>query len=103
MLRLQLGDIGLAVVDLGLERRLLEQIKEVALLDLGALDKQPLFEKGGDPGNQRHPPDRLDAADELVGLGDLLALGRHHADGRRPGRGLSPSPHRQNHEDEKQQ
>ena len=103
MLRLELGDIGLVVIDLGLERRLLEQIEEVALLDLGALDKQPLFEKGGDPGDQRHPPDRLDAADEFIGLGDLLALGRHHADCRRPGCGLGPRRERQNHQDQEQQ
>ncbi len=37
-----------------------------------------------DPGNERHPPHRLDAADELVALGDLLALGAHHAHCGRP-------------------
>ena len=68
VLRFELRDIRLVGVDLRLKRRLLEEVEEIALLDLGALDKQPLFEKGGDPGDQRHPPDRLDAADKLVGL-----------------------------------
>ena len=43
------------------------------------------LKKSADPGNQRHPPHRLDAADKLVGLGDLLALGAHDPDRRRPG------------------
>ena len=84
VLRLELRDIGLIEVDLRLKRRLLELVEEIVLLDLGALDKQPLFEKGGDPRNQRHPADGLDAPDELVGLRDLLPLGAHHPDRRRP-------------------
>ena len=91
-------------VDLGLKRRLLEQIEQIALLDLGALDKQPLFEKRGDPGDERHPAHRLDAADELVGLGDLLALGAHHADRRRPARRrLRPRLNRQQGERKSEQ
>ena len=89
VLRLELRDVGLVVIDLRLERRLLQLVEEIALFDLGAFDKKPLFEKGGDPGDQRHPAHRLDAADKLVGLGDLLAVGAHHPDRRRPGRGLS--------------
>ena len=91
VLRFELSDIRLVVVDLSLERRLFELIKEIALLDLGALDEQPLFEKRRDPRDQRHPSDRLDAANELVGLRDLLPFGPHDADRRRPGRrGLGP-------------
>ena len=84
VLRLQLRHIRLVSLDLRLKRRLLEAVEEIALLDLGALDEEPLFEKRADPGNERHPTHRLDAADELVGLGDLLALGAHHPDRRRP-------------------
>src|SRR5262249_38782248 len=84
VLRLELGDIGFVGIDLGPERRLLEQIEEVALLDLGPLDKLPLFEKRGNARDQRYPPDRLNAADEFVALGDLLAFGPDHADRRRP-------------------
>jgi hypothetical protein len=71
---------------LRLKRGLLEEVEEVAPLDLGALDKKPLFEERGDPGNERHPPHRLDAADELVGLNDLLALGAHDPNRRRSAR-----------------
>ena len=84
VLRFELRDVGLVVVDLRLKRRLLELVEQIALLDFGALDKKPLFEKGGDPRHQRHPPDRLNAPDELVGLRDLLPLGTHDPDRRRP-------------------
>src|SRR4029453_2208647 len=84
VLRFELRDIGLVVLYLRLKRRLLELVEEIAVFDLGALDKEPLFEKGGDPRDQRHPPDRLNATDKLVGLGDLLPLGAHHTDRRRP-------------------
>ncbi len=95
VLRFELRDIGLVVLDLRLKRRLLELVEKIALFDLGALDKQPLFEKRADPGYQRDPPDRLDAPDELVGLCDLLALGAHDADRWRPARrGLSVGPDR---------
>ena len=91
VLRFELGDVGLVVLHLRLKRRLLEEVKKITLLDLGALDKEPLFEKRADPGDQRHPAYRLDAADKLVGFGDLLALGAHHPDRRRPGgRRLGP-------------
>ena len=76
----QLLDSCLVSIDLRLKWRLLEEVEQIALLDLGALDKELLFEERADPGNQRHPPDRLNAADELVGLGDLLALGAHDPD-----------------------
>ena len=90
MLRFELRDIGLVEVHLRLKRRLLELVEQIALLDLGALDKQPLFEKRGDPCNERHPPDRLDAPDKLVGLRDLLPFGAHDPDRRRPLCGLRP-------------
>ena len=90
VLRFELSDIGLVVLDLRLKRRLFELVEEIPLFDLGALDKEPLFEKGGDPGNQCHTSDRLDPPDELIGLRDLLALGAHHPDRRRPRCGLRP-------------
>ena len=91
-------------VDLRLKRRLLQLIEQVALFDLRALDKQPLFEEGADPGDERHPAHRLDAADELVGLRDLLPLGAHHADRRRPAwRRLRPRLNRQQGERKSEQ
>jgi hypothetical protein len=42
VLRLQLLYGGLVGVDLRLKRGLLEEVEEVAPLDLGALDKEPL-------------------------------------------------------------
>ena len=93
VLRFELSDIGLVVLDLRLKRRLFELVEEIPLFDLGALDKQALFEKSGDPRDERHPPDRLDAADELIGLSDLLALGPDHPHRRRPARrGLRLGP-----------
>ncbi len=90
VLRFELGDIGLVEIDLRLKRRLFELVEEVALFDLGALDKFALFEKGGDAGDQRHASDRLDAADEFVRLRDVLASDAHDPDRRRPvRRGLS--------------
>ena len=74
-MRLQLLHDRLVGVDLRLKRGLFEEVEEIALLDLGSLNEEPLFEEGGDPGNERHPPHRLDAADEFVGLNYLLALG----------------------------
>ncbi len=87
VLRLELGHVGSVEVDLGLKRRLFEQVEQVAFFDLGTLGKQPLFEKRGDPGDKFHPTDRLDAADELVGLGDLLLLGACRTNRGRPGLG----------------
>src|SRR5439155_15237523 len=72
VLRLELLHIGLVGIDLSLERGLLEEVQEVVLLYLRALHKEPLLEKSADPRNQRHPADCLNAADELVGFGDLL-------------------------------
>ena len=90
VLRFELSDIRLVEVHLRLKRRLLQLIEEIVLFDLGAFDKEPLFEKRGDPRNERYSPDRLDATDELVGLGDLLPLRAHDPDRRRPAwRGLS--------------
>ena len=104
VLRVELRDIRLVVINLGLKRRLFEEVKQVALFDLGAFDKGPLFEKRGDPGDQRHPADRLDAPDELVGLGDLLALGADHPDRRWPARhGLSFCRNRKRCEEKGQQ
>ena len=57
MLCFELSDIRLVEVHLRLKRRLLELVEEIVLLDLGALDKEPLFEKRGDPRNERHPAD----------------------------------------------
>ena len=85
VLRLELLHVGLIGVDLRLKRRLFELVEKIALLDLGTFDEGPLFEIGADPSDERHPSHRLDAADELVGLRDLLALGAHHSDRRRPG------------------
>ena len=42
--------------------------------------KSLYLEKPGDAGNERYPPYRLDAADELVRLGNLLPLNAHDAD-----------------------
>ncbi len=101
VLRFELRDIGLVVLHLGLKWRLLEEVKEIALFDLGALDKLPLFEKGCDPRDERHPPDRLNATDKLIGLGDLLPLGAHDPDRRRPaGRWLRPGCDRSDGENE---
>src|SRR6185369_17831128 len=101
VLRLQLIHSRLVGLDLSLKGRLLEKVEEIALLDLRALHKEPLFKKGGDPGDERYPPHRLDAADELVALSDLLTLGAHDADRRRPARRrLSLGPGREHDEDE---
>jgi hypothetical protein len=89
VLRLQLIYGRLVRVDLRLKWRLLEEVQEIALFNLGALDKESLFQECIDPGNERHPPHRLDTADELIGLNDLLPRGAYHPDCRRPaGRGL---------------
>ena len=103
MLRFELSDVRLVEVDLRLKRRLLELVEEVVPLNLGALDKQPLFEKCGDPRNQRHPTDGLDSSDKLVGLSDLLPLGTHHADRRRSGCRLGPGRQRNEDENESEQ
>jgi hypothetical protein len=82
VLSLQLVYRRLAGIDQGLKGRPLQLIKEIALVDLSPLDKQPLFEKARDPGDEHNPADRLDPANELIALGNLLALRAHHADGR---------------------
>ena len=61
--------------------------------------------KRGDPSDERDPAHRLDAADELVGLSDLLPLGAHHPDRRRPAerrlsRGASPEARKQQNAEE---
>ena len=95
MLRLQLLYRCLGGLNLRLKWGLLEAIKQIALYDLRALHKELLLEERADPGNERHPPDSLDTADELVHLGHLLTLGAHHPDRRRPmGRRLSVGPNR---------
>jgi hypothetical protein len=64
VLRLELRHSRFVGVDLGLIRRLFEQIEEeVALLDFGTFDELPLFEKRGHARDQRHAPDRLNAPD----------------------------------------
>src|SRR5262249_25618622 len=80
VLRLELFDIRLVGIDLSLKGGLLQEVEEIALLDLGTFHKQSLLKKSADPGNQCHPPHRLDAPDKLLGLGDLLALGAHDPD-----------------------
>jgi Aldehyde dehydrogenase family len=82
VLSLQLVHRRLAGIDQGLKGGLLQLVKQIALVDLSPLDKQPLFEKASDPGDQYNPADRLDPADELIALGNLLALRADHADGR---------------------
>ena len=95
VLGFELRDIRFVGVDLRLKRRLLEEVEEIALFDLGAFDEQALFEIGADPGDERHPSDGLNAADEFVGLRDLLPLGAHHPDrGRAAGRGLGAGGNR---------
>jgi hypothetical protein len=86
VLRFELGDIGLVEIDLRLVGRLFEQVEKIALFDLGALDKQSLFQKRADPGDQRHTPNRLDAADKFVRLGDLPLGDADYPDRRRPAR-----------------
>ena len=80
VLGLQLFHGGLVRIDLRLERRLLKKVEKIIFLYLGAFDKESLYQERGDPGNERHSAHRLNAADELVGLSNLLALGAHHPD-----------------------
>jgi hypothetical protein len=95
MLRLQLLHRCLVSLNLRLKWGLLKAVKQIALFDLRALHKELLLEERADPGNERHPPDSLDTADELVHLGHLLTLGAHHPDRRRPaGRRLNVGPSR---------
>src|SRR5260370_35143803 len=104
VLRFELGDIGLVVLYLRLKRRLFELVEKIALFDLGALDKQPLFEESADPGDQRHPADRLNAPDKLVGMRDLLALRAHDPDCRRSGGcGLGVGPDGEHGYDQEQE
>src|SRR6185436_4383978 len=80
MLRGVLVDACLGAVDLRLEGGLFEHIEQVALLDFGTLDKVALVEKGSDASDERYTPDRLDTADKLLGLRDLLPLDADYAD-----------------------
>jgi hypothetical protein len=103
VLSFQLLDVCLARIDLGLKRRLLQLVEQIPLLDLRALDEHPPLQESGDARDQRHPSYRLNPADELVGLGDLLALGAHDADRWRPGRcGLGPGADRKHGYDQEQ-
>ena len=61
---------------IGLERRLLQHVEQVALLHLGAFDEVPLFQERGDAGDQIDPVHRGDAADEFGSLGDRLLSAR---------------------------
>ena len=70
VLRLQLRHGGFGGLDLGLKGRLLDEVQEIALLDLRALDKHSLLEKAGDPGHERNAAHRLNSANEFVGLRD---------------------------------
>ena len=45
VLRLELLDIRRVGIDLSLERGLLEEVEEIALLDLGTFHKQPLSQE----------------------------------------------------------
>ena len=66
VLRLQLRHGGFGGLDLGLKGRLLDEVQEIALLDLRALDKHSLLEKAGDPGHERNAAHRLNSANEFV-------------------------------------
>ncbi len=79
-LRLEIVDRRLLCRDVGLERRLLEPVEQVALLDLGALVEGALLDEGGDARDQVHAVGRLDAADEFERRAHRLRRDRGDAD-----------------------
>src|SRR6185369_16178677 len=80
--------LRLVLIKLGLEEVLLDREEKVALLDLLAFPEMHLFEEAFDTRQNVDLGYRLDAADELIPLGDRALLQRHDADSRRRRRGI---------------
>ncbi len=74
---------GLPGLDVGTERALLEPVKQVAFLDLGAFLEQHLVDEGRNPGDHVDPLGGHDAAGIFGRFGNRLALGRRDTDRRR--------------------
>ena len=72
------ADVRRGLVHLGLERRLLDHVQQVTLLDLLALGEQALLEEALHAGAQVDLVDRDDASDELRRGRDVLGLDLDH-------------------------
>ena len=96
---LDLLDRSLLGFDIGLERRPLEPIEHLALLDLVAFLENILLDEGGHPGHDVDPGHGLDPSDEPLGFGDRMLRHLDDADGRRRvGRGLGQSGRSHQHQ-----
>lgn len=78
-------DLGLGLLQPGLEDPGIDGEKQVAALDQGAVDEVDLIEIAADPRPHLDLVGRLETADELVVLDDFLDDGLGHGD---RGRGL---------------
>ena len=81
--RLQLGDLGLLRLEIGLERTALQVIEQVAGLDFRAFGEKPFVQEGRDTRDYGDAVDGLDPSQKFVGLGDGALGCFEHTDRRR--------------------